>query len=338
MTHHDQGPAQGNALGRWAAHMVHNGHLLGLAAALILIAGLSAWGNLPRIEDPRITTRNALVVTPLPGGDAARVESLVTKKLEDALREVAEIKTLESTSRAGVSLISVELDDAIEADENQAVFSKIRDRLAEAQAELPPEAGRPELDDLRGAVAYSLIAAVAWKGEGEPPHGDPGPALAGACRPAAQPPGHRAVGSLRGRGRGDSRGGGPGRPGGPGPQPGRRGRAPRRRGPQAPGRDPEAGGAPHPARGGRVLRGRRPGGRRAPGRRRRPAGERRRPGPGDQDLDRPAAGDRLRRRAPRRADRGAHPPGRQPGRVGGPGARPGGRVRPRGGKQTSPSR
>ena len=46
MTHqdrgHDQGPDQGNALGRWAAHMVHKGHLLGLAAALILIAGLSA--------------------------------------------------------------------------------------------------------------------------------------------------------------------------------------------------------------------------------------------------------------------------------------------------------
>jgi multidrug efflux pump subunit AcrB len=149
--------------------MVHNGHLLGLAAALILIAGLAAWGNLPRIEDPRITTRNALVVTLLPGGDAARVESLVTKKLEDALREVAEVKTLESTSRAGVSLISVELDDAIGGDENQAVFSKIRDRLAEAWAELPPEAGRPELDDLRGAVAYSLIAAVAWDGRGEPP-------------------------------------------------------------------------------------------------------------------------------------------------------------------------
>ncbi len=162
---------QSSAVGRGAAYLVHNGHLLGLAVALILIAGLSAWGNLPRTEDPRITTRNALIVTPLAGGDARRVESLVTKKLEDALRQVAEIKTLESTSRAGVSLISVELDDAVGPGENQNVFSKIRDRLAEVQADLPPEAGRPLLDDLRGALAYSLIAAVSWQGDGQPPLG-----------------------------------------------------------------------------------------------------------------------------------------------------------------------
>ncbi len=157
--------------GAWAARTVRDGHLLGLAIALILMAGLAAWGSLPRIEDPRITTRNALVVTPLPGGDAARVEALVTKPLEDALREVAEIKAIESTSRAGVSLISIELDDAVGPDDNQAIFSKIRDRLAETEPELPVEAGAPRLDDLRGAVAYSMIAAVAWRGEGEPPMG-----------------------------------------------------------------------------------------------------------------------------------------------------------------------
>jgi multidrug efflux pump subunit AcrB len=155
-------------IGRWSAHLVDNGHLLGLAIALSLLAGLAAWGSLPRIEDPRITTRNALVVTTLPGGDAERVESLVTKPLEDILREVAEIKTIESTSRAQVSLISLELDDGVTNRDNQAIFSKIRDRLAEAESALPPEAGKPSLDDQRGAVAYSLIAAVAWQGAGEP--------------------------------------------------------------------------------------------------------------------------------------------------------------------------
>jgi multidrug efflux pump subunit AcrB len=157
-----------SGIGRWAAHLVDNGHLLGLAIALSLLAGLAAWGSLPRIEDPRITTRNALVVTTLPGGDAERVESLVTKPLEDALREVAEIKTIESTSRAQVSLISLELDDRVTDRDNQAIFSKIRDRLAETESELPPEAGKPALDDQRGAVAYSLIVAVAWQGAGDP--------------------------------------------------------------------------------------------------------------------------------------------------------------------------
>lgn len=156
------------SLPRLVQALIASPHLLGLSVALILVAGLAAWTSLPRIEDPRITTRNALVVTPLPGGDAERVESLVTKPLEDALREVAEVKTIESTSRAGISLISVELDDTVGPDENQALFSKIRDRLAEAESLLPPEAGRPELDDMRGAVAYSLVAALTWRDASEP--------------------------------------------------------------------------------------------------------------------------------------------------------------------------
>ena len=148
--------------------LLRNPHLLILSVALILIAGFAAWSNLPRIEDPRITTRNATVITPLPGADAARVEALVTRKLEEALREVAEIKTLESTSRAGISSIAIELDDHVDASSNARIFSRIRDKLADAERELPPGAGKPDLDDQRGAVAYSLIAAVTWEGSGAP--------------------------------------------------------------------------------------------------------------------------------------------------------------------------
>lgn len=150
------------------AHLLRNGHLLTLSIALILMAGFAAWSNLPRIEDPRIATRNATVITTLPGADASRVEALVTRKLEEVLREVAEIKTLESTSRAGVSLIAIELDDHVNKDNNARIFSRIRDKLADAERQLPPEASKPDLDDQRGAVAYSLIAAVAWEGTGAP--------------------------------------------------------------------------------------------------------------------------------------------------------------------------
>jgi multidrug efflux pump subunit AcrB len=151
-----------------AKRLLGNRHLLTLSVVLILIAGLAAWTSLPRIEDPRITTRNATVVTALPGATAERVEALVTKKLEDALRQVAEIETIDSTSRGGISVISVELDDGVDASSNEQVFSEIRDRLADAEGELPPGASKPSLDDQRGAVAYSLIAALSWTGNGEP--------------------------------------------------------------------------------------------------------------------------------------------------------------------------
>jgi multidrug efflux pump subunit AcrB len=154
-----------------AVRLLENRHLLALSVVLVLIAGMAAWQSLPRIEDPRITTRNAIITTSLPGANAERVESLVTKRLEDAMREVAEIETIESTSRGGISMISIELDDTVEASTNEQIFSEIRDKLADAQGKLPPDASKPTLDDKRGAVAYSLVAATTWRGRDEPPLG-----------------------------------------------------------------------------------------------------------------------------------------------------------------------
>ena len=148
-----------------------NTHLLVLSLIILIIAGISALTSLPRIEDPRITNRNPLILTVLPGASAARVEALVTKKLEDELREIAEIKEIESTSRPGISLISVELADWVDSSSNREVFSRIRDRLSDAQRLLPAAASTPDFDDKRGAVAYSLIAAVRWQGQDPAPLG-----------------------------------------------------------------------------------------------------------------------------------------------------------------------
>ena len=145
----------------WDTLFFRNIHLLILAILIILVAGLSALQNLPRIEDPRITNRNPTIVTALPGASALRVEARITEKLEDKLQEISEIKDIDSTSRAGVSVIKLELQDAVTRQTNEAVFSKIRDKLSEA--ELPPEAGKPVFDDKRGAVAFSIIAAIQWQ-------------------------------------------------------------------------------------------------------------------------------------------------------------------------------
>lgn len=150
----------------WITLFFRNTHLLLLAIVIILVAGFSALKNLPRIEDPRITNRNPTIVTALPGASALRVEALITEKLEDKLQEISEIKDMDSTSRAGVSVIKLELQDAITSNTNEAVFSKIRDKLSEA--ELPPESSMPVFDDKRGAVAFSMISAIQWQHKSPP--------------------------------------------------------------------------------------------------------------------------------------------------------------------------
>lgn len=143
----------------------NNRRLLILLIALITVAGSSSFALLPRLEDPVLTQRAAIINTFLPGADAERVEALVTEKLEEELLEIEEIKEMRSTSRPGVSTISLELrDETVEVD---AIWSRIRDRLADAQVELPPGASRPDFEEAE-VQAYAYIGAITW----DMPHRD----------------------------------------------------------------------------------------------------------------------------------------------------------------------
>ncbi len=142
-----------------------NTRLLVLAVCLILVAGLSSYYVLPRIEDPVVTGRNALVNTRFPGAGAERVEALVTEKLEDRLREIDEIKELRSVSRAGISTISIELRDEVYATAD--VWSRIRDKIDDSRGDLPGGAMEPQFDEIDPKV-YALIVALRWEQDGEP--------------------------------------------------------------------------------------------------------------------------------------------------------------------------
>ena len=52
-----------------------------LTICLIFVAGASSYVVLPRMEDPIMTERIALVNTRYPGAEAERVDALVTEKL-----------------------------------------------------------------------------------------------------------------------------------------------------------------------------------------------------------------------------------------------------------------
>ncbi|MEM9704593.1 MAG: efflux RND transporter permease subunit [Pseudomonadota bacterium] len=142
-----------------------NRRLLVLLVALILVGGLSALVTMPLEEDPKITNRGAVILTPFPGASAERVEQLVTEKLENELREIVEIDEIRSSSRAGLSSVSVVLDETIY--ETDGPFSIIRDAITDAEKSFPNGAGTPIFDDDRG-YAYTVMAALVWDAENEP--------------------------------------------------------------------------------------------------------------------------------------------------------------------------
>jgi multidrug efflux pump subunit AcrB len=144
----------------WYSLFFRNRHLLILSIMVLLVAGFSAIKNVPRLEDPRIDTRNVLVITPYPGASAERVEALVTDVIEDELRQLFEIKDMDSTSRAGISIVSIELQAWVDNNSNKQIFSKIRDGLGNAQQRFPQGAGVPFLDERRSATAFTLLVGI----------------------------------------------------------------------------------------------------------------------------------------------------------------------------------
>jgi multidrug efflux pump subunit AcrB len=149
-----------------ASSFFRNLHLLWLTVVLLVVAGGSALLTMPRLEDPRIVNRTPIIITAVPGASAERVETLVTEPIEDELQDIGEIKDLSATSRAGVSIITVELVAAVGAGENERIFSKIRDRLGDVGPRLPPEAQSPILEDQRDPAAFTLLVAVGGRGDG----------------------------------------------------------------------------------------------------------------------------------------------------------------------------
>ncbi len=143
-----------------------NRRLLVLSLLLIVVSGLSAYTLLPRREDPSLSQRWSTVMTMYPGASAERIEALVTEKIEEELRDLEEIKVIDSISRPGASVVNIELKDEIV--DISTVWSKVRDRLGDVAPSLPKKASIPHLeDDSQGAMTF--LVGLTWDGEGETP-------------------------------------------------------------------------------------------------------------------------------------------------------------------------
>jgi multidrug efflux pump subunit AcrB len=144
-----------------------NARLTALAIGLVVVAGLAALQNLARQEDPTLARRFGTVTTFFPGASALRVESLVTEKIEAELREIYEIREVASLSRTGVSSIFLEFRDEVGRDDVDELWSRVRDHVADARAQLPPGVSEPEVED-RTSTAVTLIASFVWQRDDAP--------------------------------------------------------------------------------------------------------------------------------------------------------------------------
>jgi multidrug efflux pump subunit AcrB len=130
-----------------------------LLVMVVLAVGIASLRSIARQEDPTITNFVAHVTTFYPGADPARVEAIITRPLEDELRQIAEIDELNSVSGTGVSSLTISLVESLSDADIERSWSEIRDALGDAAAQFPTGASAPLFDDDR-LKSYTMLVAL----------------------------------------------------------------------------------------------------------------------------------------------------------------------------------
>jgi multidrug efflux pump subunit AcrB/outer membrane protein TolC len=130
-----------------------------ILTAMIVIVGIQAFLKMQRTEDPTVTIRTGLVAAMYPGATSEQVEKQVTKTLEKHIFKFPEVRKEKtySTSRPGVVIINVELEDNVK---NSDVFwAKLRHELNVVKStELPAGVMGPVVDSDFGDTVAMLVA------------------------------------------------------------------------------------------------------------------------------------------------------------------------------------
>ena len=135
---------------------LENSRITVLAIIFMIGLGLSTFFSYPSAEDPTIVIRNASITASYPGMSAERVEDLLTKPIEAAMREIAAIDEITSTSKTGQTQVDLTIHD--EVSDLDPVFQDIRNKAADLQSQLPSGTNGPFVDDEKGLTAIATIA------------------------------------------------------------------------------------------------------------------------------------------------------------------------------------
>lgn len=145
---------------------IKNPLLCSIAIIIALVGGWLAYQNMSRFEDPEFTIRIAKVITQYPGASPEEVMNEVTEPLETALQQLPEVESVESISSAGLSDISVVVRYGASRSKSdlQVVWTKVRNKVDDAQRNLPPGAGPSVVNDDFGDVygVYYLLTGEGY--------------------------------------------------------------------------------------------------------------------------------------------------------------------------------
>jgi multidrug efflux pump subunit AcrB len=130
------------------ARFITNHPLANVSFVVILLLGMLGYMNMPREQDPEINFNWLVVNTVLPGASAEDIEKKVTDPLEEAIRTLADIRFVSSTSRDNSSIILVRFREISERQFDKRVTDLRRLVQSKYNSDLPGDAKEPDVQEL----------------------------------------------------------------------------------------------------------------------------------------------------------------------------------------------
>src|ERR687893_2571961 len=119
---------------------------------VIVLVGIRALTTLPVQQFPSIESSSVIITTVYTGASAETVRGFLTTPIERVVSAISGVDHVESTSRAGVSIVTVRLKLN---HSSTAALAEVTARLQQVRAELPEQAEPPVVEVQRADRPYA---------------------------------------------------------------------------------------------------------------------------------------------------------------------------------------
>ncbi len=127
---------------------------------LVALIGVGTYSiiAIPKESSPEVVIPVGIVTTVLPGAPAADVESLITNEIERGLTSLENVADITSTSREGISSVTVEFEASADID---ASIQDLKDQIDTIKQDLPADAEDPFVSEVNFVDQPIMTIAVA---------------------------------------------------------------------------------------------------------------------------------------------------------------------------------
>lgn len=131
----------------------------------IVAGGLLSYDSLPRQENPQLAERWGDITAVLPGATPQRVETQIANIIESQLRELDEIKIIDSKSTSGILRVGLELKEEVSKGKTDEVWAKVQDKISETLDQVPLGTN---IRFSHSGPPTTVLFALQWLGDGQP--------------------------------------------------------------------------------------------------------------------------------------------------------------------------